>query len=356
MGRPTRSEQINSEEIANFYKAHQELERIEEEKREKKRREDKEFLALIKAKRIKREKEEEEIKKMSKKKTKKELKDDEERALLSSQAEAKQRKMMELLGGVSTDPEPYLYKDWSKTEEKEIKEEPVKKRGRPKKEEIKTTVEVSVPKEKKEKKNKNKHIFSATAELVEGNKSIQLKTDIAKGLSPKEKKALKKSVIRAFEDHIDGSGIYVDLQGNYTTSLMTIPMGKYIDPEDTEMMKTLTRETQAPKVKSIKSGVINGSGLRIHRKTHVTPNGKLLVFDTSSDEDSTDSDDEGVFHGTGLMDLINSTKNKSIAFKKNYDEKLDDYKTSLSKRKEELKQARAKKIETQGGHFEKPHH
>jgi len=266
--------------------------------------------------------------KMSKK-SKKELKEDEERAKLASEAERRQQRMLELLGDVSGAPEPYLYKDWSVKEEVEEKKEPEKKRGRPKKEKevveekiIKMKkekkpkkeveqIEVSVPKERKSKRSK--HIFSATADLVEGTKSIQLKTDIVKGLTPKEKNTLKKSIIRAFEDHIDGSGLYVDLQGNYTTSLMTTPLGKYIDPEDNEMMKTLTRETQAPRVKPIKSGVINGSGLRIHRKTHITPNGKLLVFDTSSDEDSTDSEDEGTFHGTGLMDLIESTKNKSIS-------------------------------------------
>jgi hypothetical protein len=261
------------------------------------------------------------------KKSKKELKEDEERAKLASEAEKRQQRMLELLGDVSGAPEPYLYKDWSVKEEVEEKKEPEKKRGRPKKEIVEEKIikvkkekkpkkeveqiEVSVPKEKKSKRSK--HIFSATADLVEGSKSIQLKTDIVKGLTPKEKNTLKKSIIRAFEDHIDGSGLYVDLQGNYTTSLMTLPMSKYIDPEDNEMMKTLTRETQAPRVKPIKSGVINGSGLRIHRKTHITPNGKLLVFDTSSDEDSTDSEDEGIFHGTGLMDLIESTKNKSIS-------------------------------------------
>ena len=231
-----------------------------------------------------------------------------------------------------------------------------------------------VKKEPVKRKPSKKNILKARADLHDdnGKRRIETEMNVRKGLTHKEKKGLKASLMKAIERHIDGSGLYVDLNGNQTVSLIIHDMGKYINPEDTEMMKLLTKKTEAPPKIPITSGVINthdyghiepfaGKGLRLHIKTHVTPNGRILVFDSSSDSSSSSSDsdtdtDEEHLHpylrtiGHGITDIINDTKAGFNSVRRSLDKSAENAKRIKERRIKE------RQAQVSGGHFEKPHH
>ena len=231
-----------------------------------------------------------------------------------------------------------------------------------------------VKKEPVKRKPSKKNILKARADLHDdnGKRRIETEMNVRKGLTHKEKKGLKASLMKAIERHINGSGLYVDLNGNQTVSLIIHDMGKYINPEDSEMLKMLTKKAEAPPVKPITSGVIDttelhhvepfaGKGLRLHIKTHVTPNGRILVFDTSSDESSSESEsesdtDEEHLHpylrtiGHGFGNIINDTKAGFNSIKRSLNQSAE-----ISKKNKE-RQMKAKEAKVSGGHFEKPYH
>jgi hypothetical protein len=223
-----------------------------------------------------------------------------------------------------------------------------------------------VKKEPVKRKPSKKNILKARADLHDdnGKRRIETEMNVRKGLTHKEKKGLKASLLKAIDEHIKGSGLYVDLNGNQTVSVIIHDMGKYINPEDTEMMRMLTKKAETPPNKPITSGIIDtheyghiepfgGKGLRLNIKSHMTPNGRLLVFESSSDESDSSSDDENnVFNGRGkgLMDLPNTIKSGFNSVTRSLDKSAENAKRIKERRIKE------RQAQVSGGHFEKPHH
>ena len=285
------------------------------------------------------------------KKSKKEIKEAEEIERLAKHAEEMQKKaeirMREMLSstGPSLSDKLKELEEYEKSQKSGITEKPKKNKKEKKVEEVEEIIKVEKPpkehKHKKEKeivhveepkiKEKRKqvieekespkkiNIYNAKAYIVT-DKKIHIETKINHHLQPKEKKLLKAAVHKSLEDHLKGKGIYVNMDGNYITSLYSTADHKYNYQKESDEMKMLIKETTPKRSPSIKSGVIDsrGRGLRSHIKTHMTPNGKLLVFDTSSDEGSSSDSDEERIAGMGYKIARKRGRPKGGAFEKPY--------------------------------------
>jgi len=90
-----------------------------------------------------------------------------------------------------------------------------------------------------------------------GKREITTNMTIRKGLTAKEKTGLKKSILKAVKQHLEGSGLHIPLSGGYTSSLIFHEMGKYIPPKDRKLMKKLIEESRPPRPPPIHSGAID---------------------------------------------------------------------------------------------------
>jgi hypothetical protein len=90
-----------------------------------------------------------------------------------------------------------------------------------------------------------------------GKREITTDMVIHKGLTAKEKAGLKKSILKAVKQHLEGSGLHIPLSGGYTSSLIFHEMGKYIPPKDRKLMKKLIEESRPPRPPPIHSGAID---------------------------------------------------------------------------------------------------
>jgi hypothetical protein len=90
-----------------------------------------------------------------------------------------------------------------------------------------------------------------------GKREITTNMNIRKGLTTKEKAGLKKSILKAVKQHLEGSGLHIPLIGGYTSSLIFHEMGKYIPPKDRKLMKKLIEESRPPRPPPIHSGAID---------------------------------------------------------------------------------------------------
>lgn len=90
-----------------------------------------------------------------------------------------------------------------------------------------------------------------------GKREITTNMTIHKGLTVKEKAALKKSILNAVKQHLSGSGLHIPLAGGYTSSLIFHEMGKYIPPKDRVLMQKLIEESRPPRPPPIHSGAID---------------------------------------------------------------------------------------------------
>jgi hypothetical protein len=90
-----------------------------------------------------------------------------------------------------------------------------------------------------------------------GKREITTNMTIHKGLTAKEKTGLKKSILKAVKQHLEGSGLHIPLAGGYTSSLIFHEMGKYIPPKDRVLMRKLIEESRPPRPPPIHSGAID---------------------------------------------------------------------------------------------------
>jgi len=90
-----------------------------------------------------------------------------------------------------------------------------------------------------------------------GKREITTNMTILKGLTDKEKSGLKKSILKAVKQHLEGSGLHIPLAGGYTSSLIFHEMGKYIPPKDRKLMAKLIEESRPPRPPPIHSGAID---------------------------------------------------------------------------------------------------
>jgi hypothetical protein len=111
---------------------------------------------------------------------------------------------------------------------------------------------------------------------------------IHKGLTVKEKAGLKKSILKAVKQHLEGSGLHIPLVGGYTSSLIFHEMGKYIPPKDRKLMKKLIEESRPPRPPPIHSGVIDEEDAVAVIKPMDTGNQSASDYEDSGTESESD--------------------------------------------------------------------
>lgn len=150
-----------------------------------------------------------------------------------------------------------------------------------------------------------------------GKREITTQMTIHKGLTAKEKAGLKKSILKAVKQHLEGSGLHIPLVGGYTSSLIFHEMGKYIPPKDRKLMKKLIEESRPPRPPPIHSGAIDEEDAVAVVKPMDTGNQSASDYDDSGTESESDkeikyryekkepdsdSDSDDEMFGSGFLD------------------------------------------------------
>ena len=123
-----------------------------------------------------------------------------------------------------------------------------------------------------------------------GKREITTQMTIHKGLTAKEKAGLKKSILKAVKQHLEGSGLHIPLVGGYTSSLIFHEMGKYIPPKDRKLMKKLIEESRPPRPPPIHSGAIDEEDAVAVVKPMDTGNQSASDYEDSGTESESDKE------------------------------------------------------------------
>jgi hypothetical protein len=166
------------------------------------------------------------------------------------------RKLSEFEKEAAESARDYKYNRKSKYEKEEALLE--QKVNTPKKSTVKLPTEKRHKEDyKRVKGNIQKSISDLRVNPKTGKREITTSMTIHKGLTIKEKDGLKKSILKAVKQHLEGSGLHIPLAGGYTSSLIFHEMGKYIPPKDRVLMKKLIEESRPPRPPPIHSGAID---------------------------------------------------------------------------------------------------